>query len=264
MVKLKDKRGLVGTIIVHVGLLVLFMFLSFTKPCTEEDGGILINFVTDEQGTGMEEPRNNEAENPMSATSASETEASEQGEEILTQDYEDAPAIPIQSKKNERKKDDSEKINNEIENTKKNEREVSQEFLFPSAGKNNNSSNSVSEGITEGTGNQGDENGSVNSNNYNGGYSEGIGISTNLSGRSPVKLFRPRETFQEEGVVVVEIKVDREGNVIEVRAGVKNSTTLNDHLLSIAEKAARETKFNSHPNAPVIQKGTITYNFKLN
>jgi hypothetical protein len=47
-------------------------------------------------------------------------------------------------------------------------------------------------------------------------------------------------------------------------AGVKGSTTLDEDLIREARQAAMKATFESNENAPMLQKGTITYVFKLN
>ena len=44
---------------------------------------------------------------------------------------------------------------------------------------------------------------------------------------------------------------------------MKGTTTQNTKLWSLAIAAAKKAKFNSAPNAPATQQGTITYNFIL-
>jgi TonB family protein len=63
--------------------------------------------------------------------------------------------------------------------------------------------------------------------------------------------------------VVVEVSVDRNGKVIQAVAGIKGSNTLDDYLLRVAKEAAMKATFDPKPDAPVIQKGTITYKFVL-
>jgi TonB family protein len=84
-----------------------------------------------------------------------------------------------------------------------------------------------------------------------------------LSGRNPESLPKPEYNYQVEGKVVVEITVDKYGNVTKAVAGVKGSTTLNENLLKAAKKAALNAKFDRDPKAPAYQKGTITYYFRL-
>ena len=62
---------------------------------------------------------------------------------------------------------------------------------------------------------------------------------------------------------MVEVSVDRSGKVIQAVAGIKGSTTLDEYLLKVAKEAALEARFDAKPNAPLFQKGTITYNFIL-
>jgi len=61
----------------------------------------------------------------------------------------------------------------------------------------------------------------------------------------------------------VEVSVDRSGIVVKAVPGVKGSTTLDEHLLSAAKEAAMKATFEPKPTAPLIQTGTITYNFIL-
>lgn len=93
-----------------------------------------------------------------------------------------------------------------------------------------------------------------------GGIGGGIGI--DLRGRKvvvPPKL--PTDT-KEEGKVVVEILVDKEGNVIEASPNGRGTTTSSPTLKAKARQAALATKFN--PNSKFEeQKGTITIIFSF-
>ena len=91
----------------------------------------------------------------------------------------------------------------------------------------------------------------------------GDGISFSLGNRSYSSLPSPEYSLQKSGTVVVEITVDRNGNVTQVRGGVRGSTTYDTELIRTAEAAARRAKFNVSPTAPAYQTGTITYVFKL-
>ena len=85
-----------------------------------------------------------------------------------------------------------------------------------------------------------------------------------LNGRKLIgSLPKPIDTSQKEGIVVVEIKVDKTGKVISANAGVKGSTTLDKHLCRVAKEAALKAKFNKNSNANYVQTGTITYHFVL-
>ncbi|MDQ1332087.1 MAG: hypothetical protein QG576_121 [Bacteroidota bacterium] len=62
---------------------------------------------------------------------------------------------------------------------------------------------------------------------------------------------------------MVEVSVDRSGKVIQAVTGSKGSTTLDEYLLRVAKDAAMEAQFEVKADAPPVQKGTITYIFKL-
>jgi TonB family protein len=84
-----------------------------------------------------------------------------------------------------------------------------------------------------------------------------------LEGRGALKLPQPKYDYQGEGIVVVEVTVDGTGKVIQARPGVKGgSTTLDDYLLKVAKDAAMQATFVVKADA-LVQKGTITYTFKL-
>jgi hypothetical protein len=91
----------------------------------------------------------------------------------------------------------------------------------------------------------------------------GKGISFQLQGRGFHKLPPPRYDYQGEGRIVVEVSVDRSGKVIQAIPGIKGSTTLDEYLMNVAKEAAMEASFDAKPDAPAVQKGTITYNFIL-
>ena len=73
----------------------------------------------------------------------------------------------------------------------------------------------------------------------------------------------PEYKCNEEGTVVVEVTVNKNGEVINARAGVRGSTTNAKCLLEATEKAALNTKFEPNENAPDTQNGVISYNFKF-
>jgi len=78
-------------------------------------------------------------------------------------------------------------------------------------------------------------------------------------GKLPVPVY----VGQESGTVVVEVTVDRNGNVCSATAGANGTTTTLKKLWNAAEKAAMDTKFNVDQSAPGLQTGTITYKFLL-
>lgn len=86
-----------------------------------------------------------------------------------------------------------------------------------------------------------------------------------LAGRSVNgTLPKPSYGVQAAGTVVVEIWVDNYGNVQKAVAGAEGTTVTDKTLWQEARKAALGAHFNVSAEAPALQKGTITYIFKLN
>ncbi|MBO7489981.1 MAG: TonB family protein [Bacteroidales bacterium] len=96
-----------------------------------------------------------------------------------------------------------------------------------------------------------------------GGDGKGNGAGYSLGGRSlrgtlPV----PSYNSTKEGNVVVRIKVDQSGNVVEVDAPYKGSYNYDDKMVREAKEAAKRAHFNADASATEYQYGTITYRFR--
>lgn len=282
----EKRKGFVGTAVIHAGVFVLMLVIGFSIPPQEpEEEGILVNFGTDETGLGMIEPSPAPAiEETVPPPPAREAITAEE-EPLLTQNNEEAPEVKkvdpeaerkrreqIEAERIRREELEAERIRKEqaeierrrIEAEKRRQEEIANKTRAALAGAKNAGTSSTSEGVAGGQGNQGSPTGSVDSQNRGEGSGLGNnGISYSLSGRGVRKLPLPKYDYQGEGRVVVEVSVDRSGKVTQAVAGIKGSNTLDEYLLRVARDAAMEAQFDAKPDAPVIQKGSITYNFIL-
>ncbi len=85
-----------------------------------------------------------------------------------------------------------------------------------------------------------------------------------LAGRSVMgSLPEPEYKVNKSGKVVVRIKVNQYGSVIEATAGITGTTVQDKDLWEAARNAALKAKFNLSSSAPAVQEGTITYIFRL-
>ncbi|MFY9151505.1 MAG: cell envelope integrity protein TolA [Prolixibacteraceae bacterium] len=134
---------------------------------------------------------------------------------------------------------------------------------FGGSGKGTSDSKSTSQGVTYGGGNQGSPGGTANAEKYGAGGGVGNGVSYSLDGRNAQSLPKPYYPGNEEGIVVVQVTVDKSGLVKKAEAGVKGSNTANPELIAAAKKAALQARFNADENAAAFQVGTITYRFVL-
>lgn len=263
--------------------MIVFAFTPPKPPETEM--GILVNFGTDETGTGLIEPSPPQSKEETSAPPPKRAPKVQNEEPMLTQNNEEAPEVkkvdPEAEKRRlekveadrkireqieaDRKKREQEELERKrIEAEQKREADIINRTKNALAGSKAAGTDSKSEGEGGGTGNQGVPKGSVDSRIRGQGSGLGTqGISYDLKGRGFRSLPTPKYDYQDEGRVVVEVSVDRAGKVVQVVAGIKGSTTLDEYLLRVAREAAMQARFDPKPDAPVIQKGTITYNFIL-
>ena len=260
----KYRNGLAGTILFHGMLLILLLYLAFRTPLPlPAEQGILVDFGNSATGSGNIEPRMSD---PAPMQPRRETPpASQPEEQILTQDMDETVALPEKPKIPEKEtskepQKETQKETQLVEQPKSVERTVDARAMYP--GRGNEASTATNQGEADGQGNQGVTTGAPDVHAYGEG-GDAAGNKWGLSGRGLVgRLPLPTYDVNEDGIVVVTITVDKDGNVTRAAAGAKGTTTLNKMLHDAAEKAARQAKFTRNPNA-IEQTGTITYIFKL-
>ncbi|MBN1158426.1 MAG: energy transducer TonB [Bacteroidales bacterium] len=258
--------GIIGTLIIHniILLILIFSFLALPNRSSSE-GALIINFGETETAGGLLEPAINNLplSQPAAAQQEQSTEIVEDG--ILTQDFEEAPAVRKQEGNTVTEKQPetrtAEKKPAAEQETAKPAPVVNPRALYSSRGASASESGS-SEGIYQGSGNMGDPQGAPESDDYTFGLG-GSSIGFSLDGRNPIFLQKPEFSVYTEGIIVVEITVDRNGTVISATPGIKGSTLVDNTLYAAVRKAALESKFNVKNDARERQIGTITYHFKL-
>ncbi len=253
-------KGIIGTILVHVGILVMLVLLGFTTilPLPEEEG-VEVNLGYSDQGMGTIQPK----EIPMVQQKAPPPTPQPEPdvvEEIATQDTEDAPVV---EKTTEPEVKEVPIVETPVEEIKeeivKEEPKVNPAAMYK--GKSSSSTETGNEGITGKPGDQGKPNGTIDSKNYLGKGGFGDGPSYSLGGRTHRVLPLPAKTFSENGTVVVQITVNKAGKVIKAVAIDKGSNTTNSALRKLAQEAAKKAIFNAKADAAEFQRGTITYHF---
>ena len=90
-------------------------------------------------------------------------------------------------------------------------------------------------------------------------YTKGFG----LSGRSLKSKGKVLQECNEQGLVVVRIGVNRQGDVISAEPGVKGTTNTHPCLLDPAKKTAQLHKWFPDNQAPELQIGFVVIQFKL-
>lgn len=280
------KQGLIISAVAHLLIALIIAFVTFRVKIPDPvEEGLLVNFGFDETGDGSFEPAPEPVTPPPPPPSAGDAGAEEA---ILTQEFEEAVEVkkkepsPEELRKQaearaaeirRQQEAEAERKRLEQEEADRRKREEEQRRVDQANAKAksafgntaNTGTSGTSQGTAGGPGNQGVETGTPGAPRYGPGGGPGSNSPTfDLGGRNALSLPHPVYDIQAEGRVVVEVTVDKSGKVINAVAGRPGSTTLDATLLRIAREAALKAKFNTSSDAPEIQKGTITYNFKLN
>lgn len=245
----KDKGiAVAGTIIVHALAVLILLLMAFRTPLPlPGEEGVEVDLGMMDQGMGNIQP-----EKPaIPMASQPEQQQSKSKEDIATSNDEEAPAL-------EKPKNTKPKQEKPAEEPKP---QVNKKALFKGS---NNPQAGGSEGITGQPGDQGKPNGLAGIKKYDGQGGKGNGTGYDLGGRGAKSLHRPNDDFSEEGIVVVDIWVNRSGQVTRAEVATKGTTLINSDMRQKAKQAALRSTFAADPDAPEEQHGTITYTFVIN
>jgi len=270
-------KGVVGTIGFHLLALLAILYFAMSTPLPlPGEEGVEVNLGSSDQGMGyIQEQSPPPVQQPPPALPPPQTDPEPEPEEdLITQDVEDTPAIEEEDveEKDEEKQEEEvikpeetpvEEVVQEAEAEPEPQPEppkVNERALYK--GNSNTNGDGSNQGETGEPGDQGQPNGTIDATNYEGSGGLGDeGVGYDLGGRGSKHLPKPAYDSEEQGKVVVDIKVDRNGKVVSAIAGAKGTTISDLRLRRLAEEAALRSVFHPDPNAPERQKGTITYNF---
>lgn len=259
--------------------LLLFLLLFFVGPQyldPPEEYGVAVNFGTTDFGSGnkpLAQPREAVEEKVVEESqpepSVSEpTTSTQKTEDVITQEDAEAIAIKKQKQAEAKAKAEAERIareKREAEERKKREEAEKVKSIDNLIGgvKNSNGTDDGGEGGDDRPGNKGQLDGDPYAPSYFGGSGPGKGgVGFGLKGRSKISNKTYQQDCNEEGLVVVEIRVDKNGNVVSAKPGRKG-TTGTSCLFEAAKKTAMSFKFSPDNNAPDIQIGFVSINFTL-
>lgn len=262
--------GIIGTVVFHAIVLVLLCTLCFRTPLPlPGEAGVEVNLGMYAQGFGQEANQPEETE-PVKETPKVEEQKIETNdviEEDIVSEDEETPAIEQPQEEVEEiieEPENNEEIVEEIVEEKQEEivpeekPVVNQKALFQVP--KNDKKNTSSEGDDNGKNDKGKDNGLKDIERYDVNGGSGDGIAYDLGGRGAKSISTPSKDFSEPGIIVVDIKVNREGRVVEATIG-KGTEIADMSMRESALLAAKNSIFNKDDNAPEIQSGTITYKY---
>lgn len=284
-----DKAKLIAmvvTILFHLLLILLMLNIYLTRPISDEEEGLEVALgiesltsgadVADAAPVSSAEPEPTPAPQPTAPVD----------ESYQTQNIEESLDMPdkkpqkteeqLRKEREEREKRVAEEKARQEQERKLAEEKRKQDSIKAriaqnmkglkggGAGGNGTDANASGIGDGTGTGSKGNPFGRDGSTSTQGAASSGSNLSWSLAGRSlKGSLARPVYSAQEEGKVVVDIKVDKNGNVINTSVG--RGTNITDaSVLKAVQEAAKKTKFSPRTDGKDgDQFGQITYNLKL-
>ncbi len=254
----RDRRtGVIATILFHILLVIFFLFygLSQPNPLPTETG---IEIAMADFGTSLTGSGDVETPNPgqQQASAAPTPQNQESPEEVALDELSEVAVT---------KPEDPKKPKPETKPKPKPEPEKPAEPTID---------NRLSEALNTwgkggGGGGQGDSkepgNEGIPSGTPGGVVStmSGEGWSISLGGRGLVNgpNITDRPNIERRSVVVVTIKVDRNGKVTDARDNLSKSNTTSQVLFNIAKKAARQATFTVKADGPYEQQGEMTFVF---
>lgn len=294
----KNKRtGAIVSTILHLLLLLMLLWLGlFRQIPPPGEKGISVVFGTSDVGSGEQAPTSmqpDEMKTPpveeevieevleTEATPVEEVVEAEQPiEEVVTQDFEEAPVVtptetvetptePIEEPVKEPVKEPTP----EKEPVEEPKPEVAPDPTpiegSTFGGFKSDQNTKGSKGDDNVSGDKGDERGDPDGKNWK-GANDGLGDFEGgkgdwyLGGRSLKKKAIPDDNSQKTGVVVVSITVNRAGKVTNATCcTAKGSTTKDPGLVAKAIEAAYKYEFDAKTDAPAEQQGFLRFVFKL-
>jgi hypothetical protein len=288
----QKKSLLLTTLLVGTVLLILF-FIRFWPPANLEEltgggggGGVSINFGDSDLGSGANyksevlDVKNQAKQTPTNRTPEEAILSQENSTEesvVIPQKVKPLKLTPVLKEEPKpivvAKPKVSNTTNDALSNIMKgsNKGGDGDDQTSGNKGKSNGSLSSKgyygtggSGGGTGGGNGMGNGIGTGSGNGLGSGGGAGNGTGYSLGNRKAISKPAPKYTCNEEGKVVVEVAVDKNGKTINAIAGVKGSTNTAKCLLDQATIAAMNTRWDASSDAPEKQVGKIVYNFNLN
>lgn len=266
----RDSAKITSLLILVILLLLFVVGMPYMDP--PEEFGVAVNFGTSNVGSGPVQPLNPapQANLPTKTeTAVTLLERATQTEDVLTN--ESAESIAINKQKEEalkkqqeidriaREKREQELRKQQEETEKKKKLDALIGGVANSEGKDTNG-----DGNDNVDGDKGQLNGNPYASIYFGGSGPGkAGVGYGLNGRgTPIREIY-KQNCNEYGLVIVQIEVNRSGEVIKAEPGVKGTTNTHPCLLEPAKKIALSHKWPPDSNAPARQIGFVSINFSI-
>lgn len=250
-IKKSEIESAISTTIICIIILLILIFGGMKVHRDEMDEGIMISMGDFDEGYGEHTP----TPEPTPTTQATTKPATPQptntvNEKLITQED---PSVALEREKRKKEQEEARQRAEEAERQAKIKAEQEAK---------KNQINNLAGGAFKNTGKgSGTTSGDTNQGNPVGHGSQG-GNSWSLAGRNLLgTLCKPTYSSNQEGIIVVDIRVDASGKVTSATINTSKTNITDEHLRKESLEAAKKNKF-STGNGPAM--GSITYKFILN
>jgi TonB family protein len=261
----------VTTLVLLLLLLLLLIKLHMNAPVLPEDEGIVVSIGVEEVGGGMPDMLTMNQETKIEQAPAPSQPTQPSNNDLIVQEDEESLQMPQQSQEDAKQMAEEALRKQREEERLEAERIARDKALAEQRAKEQQAIDKANQlaalfgqaGSAEGAN---AENATANPSNSSKGnpvgksFGQVDGNMWSLEGRSMKIMPKPSMEFNEQGKVVVTIRVDKKGNVILVSIG-DGTNISNRQIQQLALDAARKAKFSEGDKEQI---GSITYNFKLN
>jgi outer membrane biosynthesis protein TonB len=262
--KHKRKSAIITTVILVLFVLCTLIFgLSYWDPPKEY--GISVNFGTSDIGQGDNQP----TEAIMSdlvptQQSSSSIVPTKVIDKVVTQDIEESVVIKAKPvKKTTTVTETKPTVVQKTVTAPTPDKSTSDALNSLLKGQKSDGKATGGEGNDLKAGDKGQIDGDPNAQGYYGTGGTGAGGDYQLGNRKPLNKPKPNYICDEQGIVVVQIEVDRAGNVLKATPILKGTTNSASCLMSEAKNAALKTTWQPDSNATSKQIGYIRYRFSI-
>lgn len=252
-------QSAVITAVICIIILLILLFCGMTAHKNEMDEGVIVSLGYADNGYGEQKPTPTPSPEPPAnqvTPAAPKPTPVVPDEKLMTQED---PSVALEEERRRKRKEEEQRI--EAERREREAREAQEAKIRAEQEAKQKKAGALAGSAFQNKGSgQGNTQGNTQQGNPIGFGSQG-GNSWSLSGRNLLgKLAQPSYKGNQEGVIVVQIRVDASGNVTS--ASIATGTTITDETMRQASlEAARKNRFSSDIGVAI---GTITYKFSLN
>ncbi|HKL39310.1 MAG TPA: hypothetical protein VJ894_01460 [Cryomorphaceae bacterium] len=257
--KKRKVKAIVVTIVFHAVALILFIFFGLKQPNPlPQDAGASVEFGWDADAGGPDIASPTQQVQQPEPVTESQPEVVEDPVDEVAEEAESEIAVPEPSEVKPKPAEDK-KPEKPVDKPKP-KPTISDQLNDALQSLNETNNPGSGQGETTGDGDQGSPSGD----DGEGMIGSGSG-SWQLDGRSMLPGYGTKiTTTKEEGIVVLNIWVDKNGKVTKVQPNLRESNTTSQYLINLAKNdVLNNFKFNGDPDASIAQRGKVRYVFQL-